>query len=222
MIFTCCLFCLLPLLEVFNVLIKFMLEKDVFIYDFLVTTLMYLDLMTNYQCDTITHLEFYDWFLKWILSFSTMFITIWSQKLLCNCNGYQDAMCYHGFVIIINMTTCLIFGQIIFEFRLIYLNDLKLGIQKYHLLLWLIVSNKDSIFNDDHVACHVSTIVLQLVINFIPHDINFSKIIDWSKVFIIPKHVFYDLSYATIMSNTILKTIKNVLTTNSLGWPNTS
>jgi len=104
-IFTCCLSSLLPLLEVFNVLIKFMLEKDDFIYDFVVTTLMYLNLTTNYQCDTITRLEFYDWFKKQLLSFSTMFITTWSQKLLCNCNGYQDVMCYHGFVTIINVTT---------------------------------------------------------------------------------------------------------------------
>jgi hypothetical protein len=37
------------------------------------------------------------------------------------------------------------------------------------------------------------------------HNINFNKIIffDWSKVFILPNHVFYDLFYATIMSNTI-------------------
>ncbi len=35
------------------------------------------------------------------------------------------------------------------------------------------------------------------------HDTNFNKIafIDWSKVFIMLKHVFYDLSYATTMSN---------------------
>jgi hypothetical protein len=45
------------------------------------------------------------------------------------------------------------------------------------------------------------------------HDTNFYKIIfiDWSKVFIMPKHVFYDLSYVTTMSNTILKMIKNFL-----------
>jgi len=45
------------------------------------------------------------------------------------------------------------------------------------------------------------------------HDTNFNKIIfiDWSKVFIMPKHVFYDLSYVTIMSNTIKEMIKNVL-----------
>jgi len=44
------------------------------------------------------------------------------------------------------------------------------------------------------------------------HDTNFNKIviINWSKIFIMPKHVFYDLSYATIMSNTIKETIKNV------------
>jgi hypothetical protein len=43
-------------------------------------------------------------------------------------------------------------------------------------------------------------------------DINFIKIIfiDWSKVFMMPKHVFYDLSYATIMSNMIKEMIKNV------------
>ncbi len=91
------------------------------------------------------------------------------------------------------------------------MNDLKLGIQKYHSLLQLIAINNDSIFNDD-VACHVSTIMLQLVVNFMIHDINFNKItfIDWSKVFIMLKHVFYDLSYATTMSNTILKTTINV------------
>jgi hypothetical protein len=43
------------------------------------------------------------------------------------------------------------------------------------------------------------------------HNINFNKItfIDWSKVFIMPKHVFYDLSYGTTMSNMIKKMIKN-------------
>jgi hypothetical protein len=48
---------------------------------------------------------------------------------------------------------------IIIEFILIYLNDLKFKIQKHHLLLWLIVTNKNSISNDDDddVACHVST-----------------------------------------------------------------
>jgi hypothetical protein len=44
------------------------------------------------------------------------------------------------------------------------------------------------------------------------HDINFNKItfIDWSKVFIMSKHVFYDLSYATIVSNMIKEMTKNV------------
>jgi hypothetical protein len=53
--------------------------------------------------------------------------------------------------------------------------------------------------------------VLQLVINLMTHGNNFNKIvfIDCSKMFIMPKHVFYDLSYATIMSN-IKETIKNV------------
>ncbi len=52
----------------------------------------------------------------------------------------------------------------------------------------------------------------QLIVNLMIHNINFNKItfIDWSKVFIIPKHVFYDLSYAIIMSNTIKEMIMNV------------
>jgi hypothetical protein len=54
--------------------------------------------------------------------------------------------------------------------------------------------------------------VLQLVVNFMTHDINFNKIafIDWSKVFIMPKHVFYDLSYVITMSNMIKKSIDNI------------
>jgi hypothetical protein len=80
----------------------------------------------------------------------------------------------------------------IFIFILICLNDLKLGIKNYHLLLWLIVINNDSIFNDDDVTCHVLIRCLQLIINFMTHDINFNKIafIDWSKMFIMPKHIF--------------------------------
>jgi hypothetical protein len=44
------------------------------------------------------------------------------------------------------------------------------------------------------------------------HDINFNKIafIDWSKMFIVLKYVFYHLSYVTIMSNKIKERIKNV------------
>jgi hypothetical protein len=44
------------------------------------------------------------------------------------------------------------------------------------------------------------------------HDTNFIKFsfIDWSKVFIMLKHVFYDLSYATVMSNMIKEMTKNV------------
>ncbi len=44
------------------------------------------------------------------------------------------------------------------------------------------------------------------------HDTNLNKIafIDWSKMFIVPKHIFYNLSYTTTMSNMIKKTIKNV------------
>jgi hypothetical protein len=37
------------------------------------------------------------------------------------------------------------------------MNDLKLGIQKYQLFLWLILINNVSISNDNDVACYVST-----------------------------------------------------------------
>jgi hypothetical protein len=45
------------------------------------------------------------------------------------------------------------------------------------------------------------------------HNINFNKIafIDQSKRFMMPKYVFYNLSYAITMSNMIKKMIKNVL-----------
>ncbi len=45
------------------------------------------------------------------------------------------------------------------------------------------------------------------------HDTKFNKIafIDCSKMFIMPKHVFYNLSYATIIFNMLKKLIKNVL-----------
>jgi hypothetical protein len=36
------------------------------------------------------------------------------------------------------------------------MNDLKLPIKKYHLLLQLILTNSDSIFNNDDMECHVS------------------------------------------------------------------
>jgi hypothetical protein len=54
--------------------------------------------------------------------------------------------------------------------------------------------------------------VLQIVVNLMIHDINLNKVtfIDWLKVFIMLKHVFYNLSYATIMSNTIKEMTKNV------------
>ncbi len=44
------------------------------------------------------------------------------------------------------------------------------------------------------------------------YNTNFNKIafIDWSKVFIMPKYIFYDLSYATTMFNMINKMTKNV------------
>jgi hypothetical protein len=59
--------------------------------------------------------------------------------------------------------------------------------------------------------------VLQLLVNLMTHDINFNKIIfiDWSKVFIMPKHVFYYLSYATIIFNTIKEMKKMSLTTSN-------
>jgi hypothetical protein len=54
--------------------------------------------------------------------------------------------------------------------------------------------------------------VLQLIVNLMTHDTNFNKIafIDQSKVFIMPKHVFYDLSYATTMFNMIKEMTKNI------------
>jgi len=53
--------------------------------------------------------------------------------------------------------------------------------------------------------------VLQLIINRTTQNTNFNKIafIDWFKMFIMPKHVFYDLFNAT-MSNMIKELIKNV------------
>jgi len=81
-----------------------------------------------------------------------MFTTTWSQKLLCSRKRPQNATWHHGFATIFNAATC----SIIFEFILILLNDLKLGIKKYHLLLRLIITNDNSISNDDDVACHVS------------------------------------------------------------------
>jgi len=44
------------------------------------------------------------------------------------------------------------------------------------------------------------------------HDTNFNKItfIDWSNVFIMPKHVFYDFSYVNTMFNMIKEMTKQV------------
>jgi hypothetical protein len=49
------------------------------------------------------------------------------------------------------------------------------------------------------------------------HDININKItfIDWSKMFIMPKCVFYNFSYAIIMFNMIKKWLKMYFTTNN-------
>jgi hypothetical protein len=54
--------------------------------------------------------------------------------------------------------------------------------------------------------------VLQLIVNIMTYDINFNKIafIDWSKMFIMLSHVFYELSYVITMFNIIVKMIKNV------------
>jgi len=54
--------------------------------------------------------------------------------------------------------------------------------------------------------------VLQLVVNLMIHDTNFNNItfIDGLKACIMPKYVFYDLFYATTMSDMIKKMIKNV------------
>jgi hypothetical protein len=60
-----------------------------------------------------------------------------------------------------------------------------------------------------HAMCQqcVTTIV-----NLMTHDTDFNKIsfIDWLRMFMMLKHVFYDLSYATIISNVIKKMIMNV------------
>jgi hypothetical protein len=64
---------------------------------------------------------------------------------------------HHGFVIIVTMKNCQIWVNILLLLLLLYLNDLKFKIQKYHLLLQLISINNNSISNDNDVACHVST-----------------------------------------------------------------
>jgi hypothetical protein len=53
---------------------------------------------------------------------------------------------------------------------------------------------------------------LELLVNLMTHDIHFNKIafIDWSKMFIMPKHVFYNLSYAITIFIMIKEMIKNV------------
>jgi hypothetical protein len=53
---------------------------------------------------------------------------------------------------------------------------------------------------------------LELVINLMPHDIHFNQIelIDWSKMFIMSKDVFCNLSYAITISNMIKEMIKNI------------
>jgi hypothetical protein len=54
--------------------------------------------------------------------------------------------------------------------------------------------------------------VLQLIVNLMNHNINFNKIvfINWSKMFIMPKHILYDLLYAIIMSNMFKEMTKNI------------
>jgi hypothetical protein len=94
----------------------------------------------------ITHCGFCDRFKKWLLLLLIMFITTWSQKLLCRC--IMVLWLYSIYVQFLGKYS-------VFKFLLIYLNDLKFKNKKYHFLL--IVTNNDSIFNDDDVACHVLT-----------------------------------------------------------------
>jgi hypothetical protein len=53
---------------------------------------------------------------------------------------------------------------------------------------------------------------LELVVNFMIHDTHFNKIafFDWSKMFKMLKHVFYNLFYAITTSNMIKEVTKNV------------
>jgi len=91
------------------------------------------------------------------------------------------------------------------------LNDLKLGIQKYHLLLQLIAINNNSISNECDMPCVNK--LLQLIVDLMIHKIIFNKI---AKVFIMPKYIFYDLTYAITISNTITwKWLRMFLATNS-------
>jgi hypothetical protein len=52
--------------------------------------------------------------------------------------------------------------------------------------------------------------LLQLIVNFMTLISNKIAFIDWSKMFIMSKHVFYDLSYATKTCNAIKEITKNV------------
>lgn len=64
------------------------------------------------------------------------------HNILCSCKRHQDATWHHNFTTIVNMTICSIFGSIyIYEFILIYFNDLKLRFKNTHLFLWLKVIN---------------------------------------------------------------------------------
>jgi hypothetical protein len=44
-----------------------------------VITLTYIKQLSNGHCNTTTHIGFCDWFKKWLLYFSKMFTTTWSQ-----------------------------------------------------------------------------------------------------------------------------------------------
>jgi hypothetical protein len=61
-----------------------------------------------------------------------MFITTWSQKLLCNCKGHQDITCIMVLQLSQNDN---LFNFLKYILLLLYLNDLKFTIQKYHLFL---------------------------------------------------------------------------------------
>jgi hypothetical protein len=52
-----------------------------------------------------THLGFYNWLIKWLLSFFTIIVTTSSCYWLCSYKGHFNATCQYGFVIVVNITT---------------------------------------------------------------------------------------------------------------------
>ncbi len=82
-------------------------------------------------------------------------------------------------MIIVNIRICSIFGYIYIVIINIF-EWFKIRNSKIPFFWWLVVTNNDSIFNDDDVACHVNR-VLQLIVNIMTYNINFNKIAfsDW-------------------------------------------